>query len=380
LRLAAAPIMAPGMISLVVSGLAGITIMWGWAGRWGTPLLGVEQHWTLMIFGFFAALIGNEVLNLLSIEWSGRFAPPWLSAASSLAIWGVLASALLGSVRLAHAFFGVFALLLTAYAWRVYLRPSRIGLRPTTYNKLLVANLALSAALAFAAASDAPIDPAIAALVFPVGTIYAVMARDISVVLGGKPVPQSLNAAAYALVVAALVLWSLEPVIAFAKAVAGLLMVASSIVSLGFSGVIRGARAARMPTVLQLYTAYAWSAVAGALLLIGAPGLWIDVAIHALTLGFIFDIVFGVDIILLELLLASTGSVLGTIRVRTSSRGIVELQRLVPYVLLNLGLLLRIAYAASQIDVAAVASGPLVGAGIILFMLMTLRKVITQAH
>jgi len=159
-------VMAPGLLSLVLGGLAGISILWSWAGLPSPIPLGLDKHWLLMIFGFFLALIGSEVLHVLSLEWSGRTASLAYTATFAALLLFTVAFTLVGAFAAAYLSSFVALLILLTYAGKVYLAPSRIGLRPVLYNYLLVAALAVSAIVPIFGLLDL-FNTAVAALISP---------------------------------------------------------------------------------------------------------------------------------------------------------------------------------------------------------------------
>ena len=359
-------VMAPGLISLVLGGLTGIAVMWAWAGRQLPIGLSVEQHFYLIIAGFFAALIGNEVLNVLSFEWAGRPAGFALNVAYAALLWATVATVLSGNTPTAVITYAAMLIILIYYALRTYLKPSRIGLRPSIYNYLIPASLASSIVLV-AAAHVLGGHVAIAMLYFPISVIFAVMSRDLPLVTGTRPGSWALNALAFALITAACSFWTFG-----VAALSGILLIASWIAALLASGLVRVAKKQRLFSYLKIHMAYFWLAAGGVLLLVSPGGLWRDVAIHALSLGFIFNIVFGVDVILLDMLMSQAPR-----RVVVKARGGVPLVELATFILLNAGLLARAAYAGALEPLLALVSGPLTGIAIVAFLLnmqMRLRK------
>lgn len=251
-----------------------------------------------MIAGFFAALIGNEILSVVSYEWAGR--PAGIVLAYSALLWTTVASVLSGNTRLAALTYALMLVALISYSIRTYLKPSRIGLGPSAYNYLLPASLASSIGLAAAALALGG-DVAVAMLYFPISVIFAVMSRDLPLVTGTRPGGWALNALAFALITAASSSWTFG-----VAAAAGFLLIASWVAALMASGLMRVAKKQRLFSYVKIHVAYLWLAAGGVLLLASPGGLWRDVAIHALSLGFIFNIVFGVDVILLDMLMSQT--------------------------------------------------------------------------
>lgn len=359
-------LMSAGLISLMLGGLAGIFTMWTWAGWWRGPLLGVDRHWALMVFGFFGALIGNELLNVLSIEWKGRAAPNTVLIPAALLLWGAVLSTLAEFTAQALILAGAYVALLAYYSAKTYLTPSSTGLRPFVYNYLIIA--ALAATLFYIVFSPSLYLKA-AALIFPVGTIFAVMTRDISLVTGRRPSRGYEGAAAFLLVTAGLFAWSLN-----AAQVGGLLIFLAAALSAATSGILRGAGRGKALSVAEILTAYMWLGLGGLLLLLtGGSGLWYDVALHAVALGFIFNIVFGVDVILLDALMSQIRK-----KVVVRPRRAFPVVGLASYVLLNIGLAARALYAHTGQPLLATISGPLVGLAVVAFLVNMQLKILRQ--
>jgi len=157
------------------------------------PTTFFSSHWFVMIYGFFLVLIGNEILVALSNEWAGKEANSFM-----ITVFGVLVVSanitreLLGTTPLFYLVLGAVGVLL--YHSRVFLSPSKIGLRPTGYNYLLFATLILSS---FISSFQAVYQLPWLALAFPSLTIFAVMVRDVGMVIGGRVVHQREMALAY---------------------------------------------------------------------------------------------------------------------------------------------------------------------------------------
>jgi len=273
-----------------------------------------------------------------------------------------VAFTLVGAFAAAYLSSFVALLILLAYAGKVYLAPSRIGLKPVLYNYLLVAALAVSTVVPVFGLLGL-FNTAVAALIFPVGTIFAVMARDISLVTGKRPTGGWGNAVAFALIAAAFFTWA-----AGAPKVAGVLILTASVLSLASSGLLRGVE--MRYSLVQIYTAYFWLALSGIVLATtGGAGLWYDVAVHATTLGFIFNIVFGVDVVLMDMLIGQVKRV--TVSIRRRGFPVAEA---VLSALLNVGLLLRALYPPWPAPPLTALTGPAVGVAIVAFLLNMQRR------
>ncbi|AET32179.1 hypothetical protein [Pyrobaculum ferrireducens] len=359
------PVMAPGLISLVLGGLGGVGIMWSWAGASFPLKLQIPQHYVLMVAGFFGALIGNELLNVLSLEWAGRQAGRPLLALYAALLWALVFTAIGGLLAAAALIYVAMLAVLALYSGEVYLKPSKVGFRPPVSNHLVVATLPVSALL-FITAVFLGGSWGVAALFFPVGMIYAIMARDIALVTGVRPSRPYLGAAAYAALVVSFALWVFGHV-----RPAGVLLIVSGALSVMFSGVARYARRGRLFSYVKIWSAYLWLMAAGVLLVVGGPGLWWDVAVHAVALGFIFNIVFGVDVVLIDMLMTQTQQ---RVVVKVGRGGGAPVLELATYILLNAGLAARALYALSAAGALALLSGPLVGIAVVAFLLYTQRR------
>lgn len=126
----ALPVMAPGLIPLMLGGIGGIGIMWSWAGASFPLMLQIPQHCVLMIAGFFGALIGNELLNVLPLEWAGRQAGRALLALYAALLWALVSTALGGLLAAAALVYVAMLAVLALYSGEVYLKPSKVGFRP----------------------------------------------------------------------------------------------------------------------------------------------------------------------------------------------------------------------------------------------------------
>jgi hypothetical protein len=91
-----------------------------------------------------------------------------------------------------------------------------------------------------------------------------------------------------------------------------------------------------------------------------------DMFIHAIAVGFLFNTVFGVDAVLMDMLLGLTGK-------RTVLR-----PSYIPLVLLNLGLVMRLATDFGLSSPVLWLSAPLQGIGVLSFFANTLRQVLLR--
>ncbi len=309
------------------------------------PTTFFQAHWFLMVYGFFLLLIGNELLVALSNEWRGTSAPTWLIVSFGIL---TLISNLLDELNNPLSYYLVIvALVLLINYSRVYLSPSRIGLKPTAYNYLLFYTLIITSIIvSFQAVFGLPW----LGLAFPALTIFAVMSRDLGLVLGGKRINQDEMTLAYVSLALG--------ILSYGTAVSPIFIVIGWALSLHSSGIpwSKG----RLYPRIALTTAWIW-------LLISAlvQGNY-DAYIHSIALGFLFNTVFGVDSVLIDMLVGITGKRLS---VKPSY---------VPLILLNLGLVMRVAFDLGISSPLLLLSAPLQGIGILSFYALTFRQVIPQ--
>jgi len=383
---AVAPIMALAMANLVVAGLAGSGLLAAMGGVDPGPLSALERvypvHWALMIYGFTLSLIAAEVLGFLSLEWSGRVAPLPVRAAVFAALLAstLLLASGLETPGLLAASAGLVAL--AAYSWRTLAAPSWAGLPPTHYNYLLAVTPLLFAAVTLYLALQGPLglpalDPGLASVTLPVAAIIAVVTRDIPLLLGVNPARLALKTggrlrlravAAYAAAFLGITLVALGHWLA-----GGAVLALAAAAGLGSTGLVEALSAAgravhrevRLHVATHLVIAYAWLAAAGALAAARGLGLEIPLArdayTHMITLGFLFNVIMGVDAILLF----GHAGIPITEAPKPSP---------IPGALLNAGLLARLAFdAGAAPGWAAALSAALVAAGIALFYVRAAR-------
>lgn len=110
--------------------------------------------------------------------------------------------------------------------------------------------------------------------------------------------------------------------------------------------------------IIHLFTAWLY-------LLIGSIFVFnYDIFIHSIAVGFLFNTVFGVDVVLMDLFI-------NAFQKRVSIK-----PSYAPYFLLNLGLLMRFIYDLGLSLPFFLLSAPLQGIGILSFFIITLRQVI----
>jgi hypothetical protein len=333
------------IIGILLLLLGGIPAVFEFMGIQGFPLDPTSSlfpsHWFLMIYGFFGALIGNEVLVALSVEWTGR------TADNKLIILFIIFT-LIGSISFIYNQQLGLVLILVAmsillYYSKEYLGRSRIGLNPTLYNWLLFLSLMVTVTIIDVQISLGYVIPYLN-LIFPVSMVFAVMARDISLVTGVKPTKGWEISLALVLLILGMT-FRLD-----------FLMILAWILSFHTSGIYKFK--GRKYPIIHLFTAWLY-------LLIGSIFVFnYDIFIHSIAVGFLFNTVFGVDVVLMDLFI-------NTFQKRVSIK-----PSYAPYFLLNLGLLMRFIYDLGLSLPFFLLSAPLQGIGILLFFILTLRQVI----
>ncbi|MEM3939889.1 MAG: nitric oxide response protein [Saccharolobus sp.] len=340
--------MKPGMILLLMGIIlllfAGIPAVLEFMSIQGFPILisfSTQSHWFSMIYGFFLILIGNEVLIALSNEWTRKVAPTPLIVAFGLTT--LLANVInFLSIYPLQYYLVLIAFAILLYYSKIYLSPSSLGFQPTAYNYLIFATLIISPLIiAFQSVFDIPW----AGLAFPTLMIFAVLSRDIGLVLGGRKINSFAMEIAYAFLAIGLLFY--QPLIILAW-----------IFSL-YATKLPIAKGRRYPRI-ALNIAWTW-------LLISAILYFnYDIFIHAIAVGFLFDTVFGVDAVLMDMIVGITGK-------RVSLR-----PSYAPLILLNLGLVMRVIFDLGLNSPILILSAPLQGIGILSFFVLTLRQVLVN--
>ncbi|WP_287690454.1 nitric oxide response protein [Metallosphaera javensis (ex Sakai et al. 2022)] len=311
------------------------------------PITFFQAHWFVMVYGFFLLLIGNELLVALSNEWRGNSAPTWL-----ILVFGVLVllSNVLNELNNPLSYYLVIvALVILMNYSRIYLSPSRIGLKPTAYNYLLFYTLLITSIIvSFQAVFDLPW----LGLAFPALTIFAIMSRDLGLVLGGRRINQDEMVLAYISLAIG--------ILGYGMPLSPVFMVMGWGLSLHASG-IPWSRGRPYPRI-ALTTAWIW------LLVSALVQENYDAYIHSLALGFLFNTVFGVDSVLIDMLVGITGK---RLTVRPSY---------LPLILLNLGLVMRVTFDLGLVSPILLLSAPLQGIGIISFYALMFKQVIPQVR
>ena len=336
---------------LMISGIAllllgGIPAVFEFMEMQGFPIDPTSNlfpaHWFIMIYGFFGSLIGNEILVALSAEWSGR-------TASNGIIGSYLALIILGVVsfffnqRLGLLFILVSMAILLDYS-SVYLGRSRLGLKPSVYNWLLFYSLMVTVFVIGIQLGLGYTIPYLN-LLFPTSMVFAVMTRDIGLVTRVK-VSGWENVLAFILLVLGM---------GFENSV---LMLLSWALSFHASGLYR-AKGRKYPLV-HLLAAWFYFLV-GSIFISNY-----DVFIHSIAVGFLFNTVFGVDVVLMDLFI-------NAFQKRVSVK-----PSYIPFFLLNTGLLMRLLYDFGFSLPIFILSAPLQGIGILSFFLLTLRQVVVR--
>ncbi|MEM3359296.1 MAG: nitric oxide response protein [Metallosphaera sp.] len=305
------------------------------------------SHPFVMIYGFFLLLIGNELLVALSREWRGEVAPSWIILTFDII---VLVANALDMLNVPLSFYLVIAaMVLLANYSKVYLSTSKIGLKPTVYNYMLFSTLIISSIVAsFQSVFSLPW----LGLTFPALTIFAIMSRDLGLVLGGRVINQDEMLLAY---------FSLFlGIVSFGSLFSQVLIFIAWALSLHASKIpfSKG----RPYSKVALTIAWLW-------LLASAPlQLNYDAFIHSIALGFLFNTVFGVDSVLIDMLIGVVGK---RVTLRPSP---------IPLILLNLGLIMRVAFDLGLNSPIFYLSAPLQGVGILSFYVLTFRQVLPQVR
>ncbi|QKQ99069.1 nitric oxide response protein [Metallosphaera tengchongensis] len=306
-----------------------------------------NAHWIVMVYGFFLTLIGNEILVALSNEWRGRPAPKVYIAVTGVS---ALIAVIMSELNLIP--YSLYVLLLPIgtliFYSRVYLSPSKLGLKPTTYNYLLFITLIITVfVISFQTVMDIPW----VSLVFPSLTIFAIMSRDIGLVFGGKKINGEEMTLAY--------LSLLLGIVTYPTYASSLFLFLSWVFSLHGSGILRSK--GRLYPRVSLSIAWTWLLLSSLFSLLSY-----DAFVHSIAVGFLFDTVFGVDAVLMDMLIGISGKRLS---IRPSY---------LPIILLNIGLSMRIAYDLGISSSLFIASAPLQGIGILSFYLNVFRQVLPQ--
>lgn len=384
----ARPIMLPGVVLLMIGGVLGTVQLLRLQGL-EMPWIPFQAHWYLMIYGFLLALISTEILVFLSMEWLGRAVSSRAAVPFGILIMVSSLARIAGLNALSSALLVILLTMLSAYAWRTYLSPSRLGLRPFSYNTQLVATSLAALAISTAILArdlggpGIPLDYRVASLVLPLGAIYAVYSRDIGLVTGAPPRVSRravmTSHAIFSLAVAGVVLGS--TLHGTATWTLGWLMVSASAAGIAISSGLIRSMIRELPTIVprrlarqglaRILTGILWLSLAGPLAVAGiaagvAPTLLRDAVIHLLALGFVFNTIFGVDSFLIY-------SHLGA-----SLRNAPQPNPL-PYILLNLGILLRVFYDIGLESPVTLLSAPLTGLGIVIFYTIQLRTMMRLA-
>ncbi len=383
--LKALPIMASAVIALVIGGVIGTGYLGALAGGEIGPLARLSSlftaHWFLMILGFTNALIAAELLTLLSMEWSRRVAPAWVRMAFLAFYWAsiILYASGMHEPGLLAAAAGL--LIVGAYSFKVLTGRSWIGLPPSHYNYLLTATpfITLAVILAWLALGGFSLPMALTLL--PVAAIIAVESRDIPLLLGIPPSrnfmakSRSLRAravAGYAVSTVAILL------LAYGMyALGGVLLAVGGVLAFMSVSLLKAVEKASkaIPVEVKKHVtahvalSYAWFVLAGFVALAYGTGLvegWrIDsIVVHMLTLGFMFNVIMGIDAILLY---GHAGISLSETPKPTPWPGLV----------LNAGIIARVLFDAGLAGgVAALLSAVLTGLGILLFYVRNMSNIL----
>ncbi|MEM4970994.1 MAG: hypothetical protein QXE01_07065 [Sulfolobales archaeon] len=378
------PIMLSGVVALMLGGLVGVGRMLSYQGVDLGVIVGLSSafpiHWFLMIYGFLLSLISLEILALLSFEWSGGVASSIYRLLYLILFWISVFLLLLGNLEASLLTVSAILIIVSIYASRIYLKPSRLGFKPTHYNYLLTASPGVGGAVILAwllarqISSISPYEVAIASLAFPVATIIAVESRDIPLLLGGSPLRPSTRRSmfiGYGFVVAGILIFS-QNIYPWLRPLGGILLIIGAFIAIYGSGLLRslleGVRGGLVPRYMAIYsathlvTAFSWLIIGGVLMILYQSMLGFsanprDLVIHSIALGYIFNTIFGVDAVLMY-------SHMG-ISLRRAPK-----PSYIPYILLNTSLILRAIYDIYGFGGVTLLSAPLTGVSIVLFFAM----------
>lgn len=386
--LKAAPILASSVIALIIGGASGIAFFATISGLASPPTLLLDvlgAHWFLMLLGFTNGLISAEILVMLSAEWSRRPAPASIRAAFLALFWAGIALYYSGFTSPGLTAAAASLLVTGVWAVRALLSKSWIGLPPGHYNYLLTATpwIALGAVLAWLLWPA--FDLAIAMVILPVTAIIAVESRDLPLLLG-KPPTRSLATRSRSIAIRAVVSYLLTAagimaVALGARHLGGALVLAGGVGALSNVALIQSVERAgsALPPEIRKHVSrhvalsYAWIFLAGAAAIVegllpgSMPGFeWVFV--HMITIGFMFNVIMGVDAILLY---GHAGIPLNKI----------PKPQPLPGAMLNTGLLILTLWGAGVIGTSlTILGGVLVGLGIVAFYARNAFKIATIAR
>ncbi|MEM1627609.1 MAG: hypothetical protein QXV69_10205 [Sulfolobaceae archaeon] len=178
---------------------------------------------------------------------------------------------------------------------------------------------------------------------FPALMIFSVLSRDIGLVLGGVKINSLAMAIAYVFLALGIIFYT--PLIGLAWTF-----------SL-YATRLPLAKGRRYPRI-ALNIAWTWLLVSAIL------HFNYDIFIHALSVGFLFNTVFGVDAVLMDMIVGITG------------RRITLRPSYFPITLLNIGLVMRVIYDLGVNFPLLILSAPLQGLGVLSFFALTMRQIV----
>ncbi len=276
------PFLLLGFLALALGVTAGLGLL-GWPGFAQTVPSLLVQHGALMICGFFGTLISLERAVALGRLWV--YAGPALAGAGTLLLLTDLPLAGAAGLYLGAS------LVLSAASWRVYQQ----------HPALFTATLALGATCwSLGTLIWLLGGPALQIRLWWLSFLILTIAGErleLSRFLAPPPSVQRQVAALLVLLLASLaasVRWPTPGTWVF-----GLLLILLSLWLARYDIAKRTVRMAGLTRFIAvcLLSAYAWLALAGVLMVIGGGlhqgGFYFDAAVHAITLGFVFGMVFG---------------------------------------------------------------------------------------
>ncbi|ARM76895.1 nitric oxide response protein [Acidianus manzaensis] len=340
-------LMLSGIGLMLTSGIPAVFEFMSMQGFPSNPTSSLfPSHWFIMIYGFFGALIGNEILVALSVEWSGKIANNNLIISfTALTIIASLSSFFVSI--LFSMFLEIISISILLLYSQTYLNYSKIGLKPSTYNWLLLFSLIITIIILSFQIGLGYVIPYVN-LFFPIGVIFAVMSRDLALVTRAK-----INDSEIALAFIFLTLG----IISYSSFYGEALLFLAWLLSFHSSKLYKFK--GRKYPILHLTTA--WIFFLTSIIFYANY----DIFIHSIAVGFLFNTVFGVDVVLMDMFVNAFGKV----SVKPSY---------IPYILMNSGLMMRIIYDLGVNYSFLILSAPLQGFGILSFFILTLRQVLLK--
>ncbi len=385
----AMPVLGSAIITLFFGGFVGVLFLAQLSGFTGFPsflarLFG--SHWFFMVFGFTNALISAEILTLLSMEWAKKTASTRTILAFLFFFWSSMITYVLLGGNIPFILTIMSFIVVFIHSYKTLVKRSWIGLPPTHYNYLLTITPIIMVVLVIYTfltkyTSGLPkLSLPTASIILPVAAIIAVETRDIPLLLGVPPT-KSLALKSRSLRTRAVLAYIVSIIGILLAAtnnllIAGILLVIGGLLALSSISLIEAIEknSKGIPQHIKKHVtthtiiSYTWFIASGILLAtqkllnLNPQGIH-DSFIHMLTLGFMFNVIMGIDAILLY---GHAGIPLN----KTPK------PQPWPGILLNIGLLLRMIIDIGGITgITGLISGILIGIGILVFYLRNLRNI-----